>query len=322
MADAGEATAAGSTGAAAEAAQADPATAPADGLRRRRRWRRALATLVVLVLVGGCGVVGAERYAHSRIDTIVHAALPGLSSDATITTEGFLLPQVLHHELRQLDIRADSLTLDTSDADGSTAPTASADSPGTQETDADDTGENADTGKSGLAAVESLELTGLTATLSDVGTRDPYLTGRVDASAAIAWDELESVVVAAVPEAPDLTITPQTYGSTVEPGTVKASTTLLGLDASLVFAPAVTDAGGLELSIVTVSVEGMEVDVDPDDADSFGVASALSYFGLETPTIEVDPEVLPDGLTLSQAYIARDGLRLTLSGTDVALAGW
>ncbi|WP_103063973.1 LmeA family phospholipid-binding protein [Actinomyces qiguomingii] len=284
---------AGGSGAVEEARTDDGAVS--GRLRRRRRWWRALAVLIVLACLAGGGLVGAEHYARERIGPTVRAALPGLSDDAVVATEGLVLPQLLRHELTTLSIRADSLTLTSDTADGA---------------------------DSGLAAVTSLELNDVTADLTGVGTRPPHRVDRIDASAVIGFAELEWIVAAAVPDAPDLTIAPHTYGSATEPGQVKAATTVLGLEASLTIEPRVTDAGGLELLIVNVNVAGMSVDVDPDDDGSFGVPSVLSHLGLTTPVIEVGPEVLPDGMTLSEAYISRDGARLTLSGTEVTLADW
>ncbi|NDR53364.1 LmeA family phospholipid-binding protein [Actinomyces sp. 565] len=297
-------------------------------LRRhgRQRWRRrGLAALLVLVCVAAGGLVGAERYARGQVEQTVRAALPGLAADASITTDGIVLPQLLRHELKTLSLRSESLVIET----GSGGDDASAD-PTDAPTDAGGTGD--DPAGAGLAAVASLEFTNVTANLTEVGTRDPYRAGEVYASAAIGFDELERLVAAAAPDVPELTITPDVYGSTTEPGRVTALATVLGVDASLTFEPVVTDAGGLKFSVVSLNVFGVDIDVDDpaggDDTDGAGGISALSlgtaleYFGLDKPEIEIGPEVLPEGLTLSQAYVARDGVRLTLSGSDVSLASW
>ncbi|MBE6482293.1 MAG: hypothetical protein E7Z94_07990 [Actinomyces ruminicola] len=287
----------------------------------RRRWRRALAVLLVAAGLGAGGLVGAEQYARAQVDRTVRTALPGLSADAAITTDGVLLPQLLRHELKTLSIRAADLVLAADhDPDGA----AGADGAG-----------GAGSGRAAGAGLEALELTNVTVSLTGVGTRDPYQAGLVHAEATIGFNELERIIAAASPAAPDLTITPNTFGSATEPGRVTASATVLGADASVVFEPAVTEAGGLELTAVAVSVLGMDIDVDSsgplesaddsagaDDAGSFSAAAALAFFGLEEPKLEIDPEVLPDGVKLSQVYIGRDGAHLTLSGTDVALADW
>lgn len=270
--------------------------------RRRRRWRRVLAALVVLACLAAGGVGGAEHYARGQVVQTVRAALPGLDDDAAVTTDGAVLPQLLRHELKTLSIRANTLVVETGGgADGGD-----------------------DAAGSGPAAVTELELTNVTANLTGVSTADPYRVGGVYASGAVGFEELERIVAAAVPDAPDLTITPEAYGSTTEPGRMVAATTVLGVEASLTLEPVVTDAGGLELSVVTVNVMGNDIDVGADDAGDglFGVGTALSYFGLDTSVVEIGPEVLPAGLELSQAYVARDGMRLTLIGSDVELAAW
>ncbi|SDN83617.1 hypothetical protein SAMN05216355_11725 [Actinomyces ruminicola] len=284
----------------------------------RRRWRRALAVLLVAAGLGAGGLVGAEHYARAQVDRTVRTALPGLSADAAITTDGVLLPQLLRRELKTLSIRADDLVL-AADRDPDGAAGAG----------------GAGSGRAAGAGLEALELTNVTVSLTGVGTRDPYQAGLVHAEATIGFDELERIIAAASPAAPDLTITPNTLGSATEPGRVTASATVLGADASVVFEPAVTEAGGLELTAVAVSVLGMDIDVDSsgplesaddsagaDDVGSFSAAAALAFFGLEEPKLEIGPEVLPDGVKLSQVYIGRDGAHLTLSGTDVALADW
>ncbi|MDO4900150.1 DUF2993 domain-containing protein [Actinomyces sp.] len=271
--------------------------------RPRRRRRGVLAGLLALVCLAGGGLVGAEHYVRSQVDPTVRAALPGLSTEAAISTEGPLLPQVLRNRLDTLSIRADTLTIESDGADGAADPS--------------DTG----AADSGLAAVTGLELTDVGVNLTDVGIRAPYRVGHVDASGVIGFEELERIVAAAVPDAPELTITPETYGSAAEPGRVTATTnTVLGLQASLTIEPEVTDAGGLELDIVRVRVAGMNIDVDPDGEGMFAMPSVLSHFGLSSSTIEVGIDALPAGMRLSRAYIARDGVRVSLVGNDITLA--
>ena len=117
--------------------------------------------------------------------------------------------------------------------------------------------------------------------------------------------------------APALTVQAGALGSGDDPGTVTASTTVLGVDARVTIVPSIADDGGLLLTVTSITVRGADVDL----GSTFMGRPVLSYLGLESTEISVDADSLPRGLSLSRVAVTDGGLRVTLSGSDVELAG-
>ena len=254
--------------------------------RRPRRWSRIGALVVVVVLVLAATAVGAELYARSRVEAVIRSALPGLSADATISTNGLVLPQVLGSRLNTLTIDADSLTLTrTASAGDDDAPT-------------------------------SVTLSDLDATLAGVSLAQPRTIDAVAVTGAVAWSEIAAIVRARVPRLPlDLTVRPDTLGSADDPGTMIATSPILGSDTSLVLKPGLMDDGGLVLSVIRATVRGIDFDLDDESASN----QILGILGMEMPEITIGPEILPAGAALSGVAVAEKGLALTISGKNLSL---
>ena len=265
-------------------------------VRRRRRRGRVIVVVVLLVLVLAAGGVGvcAEFYVRSQITSAVRSAMPGLSSDAEVTTKGLVLPQVLNGELDSLEVTAAELDL-----------------PSAGGADGQDSADGDDDAEQG-----GLELLGVDVALTAIGLSDPFPAGSMDATASVGWDQLTTMVEAAKPSAPALSVQAGDLGTADDPGTMIASTKVFGIDASMTIAPAVADDGGLLLTVTSVTIRGTELDVN----STFYGRPVLSYLGLETPEISIGADKLPQGLSLDRVSVTDTGLSLTLSGSDVELA--
>ena len=265
-------------------------------VRRRRRRGRVIVVVVLLVLVLAAGGVGvcAEFSVRSQITSAVRSAMPGLSSDAEVTTKGLVLPQVLNGELDSLEVTAAELDL-----------------PSAGGADGQDSADGDDDAEQG-----GLELLGVDVALTAIGLSDPFPVGSMDATASVGWDQLTTMVEAAKPSAPALSVQAGDLGTADDPGTMIASTKVFGIDASMTIAPAVADDGGLLLTVTSVTIRGTELDVN----STFYGRPVLSYLGLETPEISIGTDKLPQGLSLDRVSVTDTGLSLTLSGSDVELA--
>lgn len=254
--------------------------------RPRRRGRIGALIAVVVVLVLAAAAVGAELYARSRIEAVIRSALPGLSEDATISVDGLVLPQVMGSRLNTLTIDADSLTLTrtASTGDGATST--------------------------------SMTLSDLNATLTGVSLTRPHTIDSAAVTGTVAWAEISAIVRARVPRLPpDLTVQPQTRGSADAPGTMVATSPILGSSTSLVLEPSLTADGGLLLSVTRATIRGVEFDLDDESASS----QILKVLGMEIPDITIGPEVLPAGAALNTVAVADKGLALTISGKNLSL---
>lgn len=254
--------------------------------RPRRRGRIGALIAVVVVLVLAVAAVGAELYARSRIEAVIRSALPGLSEDATISVDGLVLPQVMGSRLNTLTIDADSLTLTrtASTGDGATST--------------------------------SMTLSDLNATLTGVSLTRPHTIDSAAVTGTVAWAEISAIVRARVPRLPpDLTVQPQTRGSADAPGTMVATSPILGSSTSLVLEPSLTADGGLLLSVTRATIRGVEFDLDDESASS----QILKVLGMEIPDITIGPEVLPAGAALNTVAVADKGLALTISGKSLSL---
>lgn len=252
--------------------------------RRGRAGRRALSLLLVLALLAAA-CVGGELYARSRVAATVRDAVPGLSADASVTTQGLVLSQLIRGELDALDVDASSLELDSSATGGSSK-------------------------NDGTGVVTALELSDVDASLTDVGVRSPHRVDDLSATGTVTWDSLAALVAAQVPDLPALTL--------ARDGTedaLTATTTVLGVDVLLTLEPSATDDGGIDLDVTGASLAGQEVDLDGE----VGGRTLASWLGLSSTTISMTADALPQGLAVSRAAVADDGLRLTLAGQDVEL---
>lgn len=282
--------------------------------RRRRRVIVAVVVLLVLVLAAGGACVGAELYTRSRVVSVVRSALPGLAADARVTTRGLVLPQVLGGELDSLSVTAGELDLSSGGAGGQSAGSGSAGPDGSDGSDGPD--ESGGSGGSDGSDQGGLRLLDVDASLTSIGLSGSYPAGSVDATASVGWDQVTTMVAAAAPDTPDMAVEAGTVGSDEDPGTIAASTSVLGLAASLTIVPTVTDDGGLLLDVTSVTVRGTEFGTD----DTVFGRPVLSYVGLDTHEIRVGADALPQGLSLTRVSVTDKGLRLALSGSDVELA--
>ncbi|WP_218973404.1 LmeA family phospholipid-binding protein [Actinomyces wuliandei] len=269
---------------------------------RRRRWPVVL--LVLLLALGGAGVAG-EYYARDRVETEVRGALPGLSQDAKVSTEGIVLLQAAQMSLRSLDVTASSLTLEGSGASGAG-------------------------GRDGGDQSEDLSLADLSVSMRQVGLHDPVTAASVDISATVPWEQVGAAMeeasfgdtfsdlLAGTSSGVDVTVTADQVGTSAQdPGSATASASVLGQEVEIGLVPAVGEDGGLVLDVTSVSVGGSQEETDTGLGAVGGLAASLA---LEGTQVEVPAELLPGGLGLSEASVVPEGLRVRLEGEDVALS--
>jgi hypothetical protein len=137
------------------------------------------------------------------------------------------------------------------------------------------------------------------ATATGVTTSEPYTAGRVELTGTVPTATLQEVVE----DRTELDAELATDG-----GEVVASGSVLGLRVAANLAPVVVE-GRLELSVTSVSIGGVSVDVED-------LPGALED---RLRGIEVPLDGLPDGLTLTGVQVVATGARVTATGTDLAL---
>ncbi|WP_167202311.1 hypothetical protein [Actinomyces respiraculi] len=196
--------------------------------RRGRLWRRALVALTVLVLVLAAAAAGAEHVVRGRVGDVVHAAVPGLCTDAEVSTQGILLAQALTGSLDTLTVTSPCFHLE----------------------------------REGPA----LDLRDVTATLTGVGIEDPYSTQTLNATGTITWEDLSALVVDAAPALEEATAAPEEYGTVTAPGTFTIASEVLRLNAVLVVVPSLAPDGGLLLTVTRASLAGVGIDLDDEDS--------------------------------------------------------
>lgn len=193
--------------------------------RPRGRWaRRLLVTVLVLVLVVAGACVGAELFVRSQVESAIRSALPGLSADAEIGTEGLLLPQVAGGELDALTISADRLVMESRSGGDSTTLV------------------NVD------SSMDSVSLSRRTA-------------GRMTFSGTVDRTGMAQMVTRAASDVPDPTVGIGVTGSGDDPGTLVVSAEVFGVPATMTLVPSITDEGGLLMTITSVTMAGNDVDL-------------------------------------------------------------
>ena len=193
-----------------------------DGGRSPRccRARRVLATFLVLALLAGGVVVGANLYVRSTLEGVARSALPGLSADSTVHTPAWVLPQVMGGSIDQVTVEGSQL--DLASGDGTT-------------TELDDV---------------RIEMTG-------VGTSSQHTASRLAASAVVPWPIIEDRVVASSIYATGIGLDARDDGSIVATNAfIDASLILdpsLDADGNIVLTITSAKVRGLEVSVESVT---------------------------------------------------------------------
>lgn len=151
------------------------------------------------------------------------------------------------------------------------------------------------------ATLGGIAMTDLAIGAAGVSTSTPYRADEVVVHATIPTASLQDAVV----ERTSLELAVEVAGDAL-----RLSGQVLGLDLAGELTPRVED-GRLLVDVATVSVGGVRVEAAALPSD---LASRLK-------DLEIPVEDLPDGLVLTDAVVQSDGVRVTASGTDVAVPG-
>ena len=218
---------------------------------------------------------------RSSLDRVAHQALPWLPGDATITTEGLLLPQVLSSRLRTVGIQASSVTLPTKTPDG--------------------------TGTMTLNQVDA-RATGL-------ALDSPYPARRLSVEGTLSWDEVGRLARTRT-DFPKADITAGTVGTASSPGTMTATGHVLAWDVTLTLEPSVTPDGALTVTVTQASLRGVPLPLE----GSFMGKTTMEWLGMSQTSATIGSDSLPPGLRFTSATVTDAGLRVTVSGQDVSLS--
>lgn len=265
---------------------------------RRSRTRRVLTSvavvLVVVLVLAGVGTVLAERWLAGKVDSAVRGAMPGLAADAQISTEGYLLPQAWNGRLDVLNVRSSGLHLGGLNI---TAP------PGPDGTE----------GNSSVP-VTDLNLTSVTAAVRRIELQEPHTASSVQVSADLPWGQVSQVVTALMPDLSGIKVVPASSGAGAS-GEMVATASIGVADVELQITPAVSRDGGLTMTITRARIGFLAF--TPSDGSL--PSTALSYLGLDSSTLTIEPGALPKGMRATGVSVVSGGLHLTLEGSDVAL---
>lgn len=248
---------------------------------RRYRGRRWAVALLVLVVVLCGGAVGAEFLVRGQIDSAVRSALPGLSSDARISTRGIVLTQLVGGSLDSLSVDSKSLEVTSKGQGGA-----------------------------------KVALSDVDIDLSRISLSKPYPTDTVTVDGTVSWKQVAELAAKSHPSTQGVTLqAKQTGTSAQQPGVIGVSVSLLGASGEVEIVPSITADGRLVLTITSTQIGGEQAGTDVDTGES----GLLSYVGLDSPEITVPVESLPQGLRPTSAIVTEDGLRLSLAGSRVNL---
>jgi len=147
---------------------------------------------------------------------------------------------------------------------------------------------------------EGVRLVDVTAHARAVTVESPSTAGRLDLDGTLPDETLQELVRERVP---GVTVTSATDG-------VHLTAEVLGVELALVAEPEVK-GGGIAVQVTRVLLGGVEIDAD----------DLPRRVGEELLNLDLDVPDLPLGLTLVEVAPRDGGLRLSLTGEDVVLAG-
>ncbi|WP_449385990.1 LmeA family phospholipid-binding protein [Cellulomonas soli] len=149
------------------------------------------------------------------------------------------------------------------------------------------------------AVLDGVQVTAVTVDARDVTRGDPVTVGTLDAALTLPV----ATVQEAASQRTGLDVTVSVQGDALQ-----GSMSLLGVPLAVTFVPRVED-GRLLVDAGALSLGGLTVDA----------ASLPGGLGERLTGLEVAVDGLPDGVTLTGAAVVPDGVRVTASGTDVAV---
>ncbi len=147
--------------------------------------------------------------------------------------------------------------------------------------------------------LEGVDATEVTIDARDVTVSEPYTVGTATIGATLPTASIEQIVR----ERSNLDV-----AVAVDEGALAASGDLLGMTLSADLTPRVEE-GRLLVSVENVRIAGLTVSVE----------DLPSAIGDRLTDIKIPLSGLPEGLVLSDATVAGDGVRITATGTDVVL---
>ena len=156
------------------------------------------------------------------------------------------------------------------------------------------------TGQVDGVTIEGIPATDVTLDATDITTSEPYTAGTATIEATLPTSSIDQIIA----DQTRLSIITSVQGDALE-----ATGQVLGVTLSAALLPRVQD-GRLLGDVESVSIGGASVSVD----------SLPNAIGDRLDDIEIPVQTgLPEGLELSGVRVVDDGVRITASGTDVAV---
>lgn len=250
---------------------------------RRRALAITAVCLVALLAVGNFVARPAlDSYLSGRVASAIRQALPGLDKGASITTGDDLVLQLMHG-------RVDSIAIDASRLD---LPV------------------KADT-------ASTLSVNDVHVDLTGVSTSRPHRASSVRAMGIIDWQGATDLVTTANINPADVTVDVVRPGTDTDPGSARASGVGYGSAFEIVFEPRVRDDGGLSITVSSAKADGVEVPIDGPDSEGGRI---LSLLGIPIDGAEITADQLPQGLRIEQVMVTDNGLKISLTGSDVTMS--
>jgi hypothetical protein len=148
--------------------------------------------------------------------------------------------------------------------------------------------------------IEGIPATDVTLDATDITTSEPYTAGTATIEATLPTASIDQIIA----DQTKLDIT-----TSVDGDALKATGKVLGVTLAATLVPRVQD-GKLLVDVTSVSIGGASLSVD----------SLPNAIGDKLANIEIPVKAgLPEGLVLSAVRVVDDGLRITATGTDVAI---
>lgn len=304
-----------------------PGDADEEPRRRLLTWRRGIAVVVILAALLGLAGVGAEHYARREITSRVLGSLHGLSPDARLSLDGPVLPQVVRGELDSLSVTASTLTIARGGAPATQAA-APAPEPAPEPTPGDRglfggllnivTGAQ-DCSAPGVgdpAAIQGAQLSDVVVAVEGLSTSGAHHADHVALTGTLPWAELDRMAGLVVVGVSSPSSSPLQESTADSPGTAILSGTICGQGVGINLAPAVTEAGGVSLTVTSISWTGKEIPAD----QSIAGRTALEWLGMGSSSIELPADALPAGFRATSAQVGVDGIDVRVEASDVDLS--
>ncbi|WP_366180894.1 LmeA family phospholipid-binding protein [Actinomyces timonensis] len=165
------------------------------------------------------------------------------------------------------------------------------------------------------AAVQGARLSDVVLAIEGLSTSGAHHADHVTLRGTLPWAEVDRMAGLVVGGVSSPSSSALQEGAAGSPGTAILRGTICGQGVGINLSPAVTEAGGVSLTVTSVSWAGREVPADQSVAGK----TALEWLGMGSSSLGLPADALPAGFRVTSARVGGGGIDIRIEASDTDL---